>query len=226
MPPSKAIKLGLVDDHKLFRKGLISLIEIVGAHYEILFEANNGLDLQQKIDKNNQPDIILMDVNMPGMDGFASVLWLQGHFPAIKVLIVSMVEKEETIVRMLKLGVKGYLCKDVEPKELGEALQAVANKGFYYTDFITGKLVHSLRSDHDDTLKHSGLDLMNDREKEFLQLACSEMTYHEIAEKMFLSPKTIDGYRNSLFEKLNVKSRVALVMYAIKNRIVKVDWDY
>jgi DNA-binding NarL/FixJ family response regulator len=220
------IKLALVDDHKLFRKGLISLIEMVSDQYTILFEANNGLDLQQKIDKNNLPDIILMDVNMPGMDGFASVQWLKDLYPAVRVLIVSMVEKEETIVRMLKLGVKGYLCKDVEPKELGEALQAIMNKGFYYTDFITGKLVHSLRNDHVTAPKSQGIDTMNDREKEFLQLACSEMTYNEIAGKMFLSPKTIDGYRNSLFGKLEVKSRVGLVMFAIKNKIVKVDWDY
>jgi two-component system invasion response regulator UvrY len=220
------IKLGLVDDHKLFRKGLISLIEMVSADCVIQFEANNGLDLQKKIDPNDPPDIILMDVNMPGMDGFASVQWLKDNFPGIKVLVVSMVEKEETIVRMLKMGVKGYLCKDVEPQELGEALQAIANKGVYYTDFVTGKLVHSLQNNHSDTAKSPGVDLMNDREKEFLQLACSEMTYNEIAGKMFLSPKTIDGYRNSLFEKLCVKSRVGLVMFAIKNRIVKVDWEY
>jgi two-component system invasion response regulator UvrY len=219
-------KLALVDDHKLFRKGLISLIELVCSDCVILFEADNGLDLQQKIDKDNLPDIVLMDVNMPGMDGFTSVQWLQAKYPSIKVLVVSMVEKEETIVRMLRLGIKGYLCKDVEPKELGEALRAVANKGYYYTDFITGKLVHSLQNEDAGKSKSNGFDEINDREKEFLQLACSEMTYHEIADKMFLSPKTIDGYRNSIFEKLNVKSRVGMVMYAIKNRIVKVDWDY
>jgi DNA-binding NarL/FixJ family response regulator len=225
-PVASSIKLALVDDHKLFRKGLISLIEMAGTKHTILFEADNGFDLQRKIEKNNLPDVILMDVNMPGMDGFASVQWLQENYPTIKILVVSMIEKEETIVRMLRLGVKGYLCKDVEPKELGDALNAVANKGFYYTDFITGKLVHSLQNVGDDTHKHPGADQMNDREKEFLQFACSEMTYHEIADKMFLSPKTIDGYRNSLFEKLNVKNRVGLVLYAIKNRIVKFDWDY
>jgi DNA-binding NarL/FixJ family response regulator len=162
-----------------------------------------------------------MDVNMPGMDGFASVQWMNENFPLVKVLVISMIEKEEIIVRMLKLGVKGYLCKDVEPKELGEALQAVANKGFYYTDFITGKLVHSLQHDHPDNEKPAALRMMNDREKDFLQLACSEMTYNEIAAKMFLSPKTIDGYRNSLFEKLNVKSRVGLALFAVKHGLVQ-----
>lgn len=221
-----SIKLALIDDHKLFRKGLISLIEMVCNDCTILFEADNGIDLQNKLKKDSLPDIILMDVNMPGMDGFASVEWLRNNYPGIKVLVVSMVEKEETIVKMLKLGVKGYLCKDVEPKELAEALHAVANKGFYFTDFITGKLVHSLQSEGIEKPALVRMDQMNDREKQFLQLACSEMTYHEIADKMFLSPKTIDGYRNALFEKLHVKSRVGLVMFAIKNRMVKVDWDY
>lgn len=221
MPAKPAATLALVDDHTLFRKGLISLIEMVSNDYSILFEADNGVDLQRKLDKNNPPGLILMDVNMPGMDGFASVQWLKDNHPLIKVLIVSMIEKEETIVRMLKLGVKGYLCKDVEPKELGEALHSVLNKGFYYTDFITGKLVHSLQLGHPENDSSNGLHLMNEREKDFLQLACSEYTYNEIAAKMYLSPKTIDGYRNSLFEKLNVKSRVGLALYAVKHGLVQ-----
>lgn len=223
MPFSSSINIAIVDDHKLFRKGLISLIEMVNKNCVILFEADNGLDLQSKIDTTNLPDIVLMDVNMPGMDGFSSVQWLKENYPAIKVLVVSMIEKEETIVRMLKLGVKGYLCKDVEPKELGEALIAVANKGFYYTDFITGKLVHSLQNDHATPREQISMNHINNQESEFLQLACSEMTYVQIADKMSLSPKTIDGYRNSLFEKFSVKSRVGLVLFAIKNRIVSLD---
>lgn len=218
------VNLALVDDHKLFRKGLISLIELVNTKYHILFEADNGVDLQQKIDAKNLPNIILMDVSMPKMDGFASVEWLKEKYPTVKVLVVSMVEKEETIVKMLKLGVKGYLCKDVEPKELGEALEAVNNKGYYYTDFITGKLVHSLQNGNVEKQKELEINPINNQEKQFLELACSELTYAEIADKMCLSPKTIDGYRNSLFEKLKVKSRVGLVLFAIKNRMV--NWDY
>ncbi len=221
MPPIVSIKLGVVDDHKLFRKGLISLIELVNKDYIILFEADNGFDLQNKINKNNLPDIVLIDVNMPGMDGYASVEWLRGEHPGVKILVVSMIEKEEAIVRMLRLGVKGYLCKDVEPEELGEALCAIANKGFYYTDFITGKLVHSLQNPREENQKAKGIDQMNDQERKFLKLACSELTYHEIADKMFLSPKTIDGYRNSLFEKLEVKSRVGLALFAVKHGLVQ-----
>ncbi|GHN02293.1 DNA-binding response regulator [Cytophagales bacterium WSM2-2] len=223
MTSKNSIKLAIVDDHRLFRKGLISLIKMVNEDCSILFEADNGTDLQQKINSSDLPDIILMDVNMPGMDGFASVLWLTENYPSVKILIVSMVEKEEIIVRMLKLGVKGYICKDVEPKELNEALIAVFNKGYYYTDFITGKLIHSLQQPQAESRKSIATDLINDQEKQFLNLACSEMTYAEIADRMCLSPKTIDGYRNSLFEKLAVKSRVGLVLYAIKNGFVPFD---
>jgi two-component system, NarL family, invasion response regulator UvrY len=216
------IKLALVDDHKLFRKGLISLIEMVNASHSILFEADNGLDLQKKIDPKNLPDIILMDINMPSMNGFASVEWLNKNYPLVKVLVVSMIEKEESIVQMLKLGVKGYLGKDVEPTELAEALQSIMNKGFYYTDFITGKLVHSLQHNDDEIVKKGDLlKLMTEREKEFLQMACTEITYNEMAEKLFLSPKTIDGYRNTLFDKLKVKSRVGLVIFAVKHGLVE-----
>ena len=186
MPGKQLMRLALVDDHKLFRKGLINLIEIVCSECIILFEADNGADLQRKLTRANEPDIIIMDINMPQIDGFASVQWLNENFPLVKILVVSMIEKEESVVRMLKLGVKGYLGKDVEPVALGEALDAIMNKGFYYTDFITGKLVHSLQNDkHTDHKKRETLLSMNDREKEFLRLACSELTYNEIAAQMF-----------------------------------------
>ncbi len=217
---AEILKLGIVDDHRLFRKGLITLIELAHPKCEILFEADNGLDLQRKLIKKNLPEIIIMDVNMPGMDGFASAQWLKENYPDIKILVVSMVEKEETIVRMLKLGVKGYLSKDVEPQELGEALRSIMNRGFYYTDYLTGKLVMSIQSEGVGKQKLDKLPQMNEREKLFLELACSELTYNEIADKMFLSPKTIDGYRNSLFEKLNVKSRVGLALYAVRHGLV------
>lgn len=213
--------LALVDDHTLFRKGMINLIATVNSDYKILFEADNGIDLQKKISVDNQPDILLMDINMPHMDGFATVEWMRENYPLVNILVVSMVQKEESIVRMLKLGVKGYVCKDIEPWELGEALQSIANKGFYYTDFITGKLVHSLQITGTDLAHAALLPPMNDRETAFLKLACSEFTYNEIASQMYVSPKTVDGYRNTLFEKLNVKSRVGLALYAVKHGLVQ-----
>ncbi len=213
---TRPIKVGLVDDHTLFRRGLASLFAMANKDIRIIFEANNGLELKDKIDPSDPPDIITMDINMPGMNGFSSVEWLMNRFPSVRILIVSMIEKEETIIRMLRLGVKGYLSKDVEPEILAEAINAIMDRGFYYTDFITGKLVHSLQSPNTS----NPIQLMNDREKAFLSLACSEFTYHEIAAKMYLSPKTIDGYRKSLFEKLNVKSRVGLALFAVRTGLV------
>lgn len=219
MPHEQPTKLALVDDHTLFRKGLISLIKMVDVNYQILFEADNGLDLKEKIDKDDLPDLIIMDVNMPDMDGFASVEWLNENYPQINILVLSMIEKEDSIIRMLKLGVKGYLSKDVEPKELGEALDAILKKGFYYTDFITGKLVHSIQHE-DKKLLSEKFKQISDREREFLKYACTDLTYNEIASKMFLSPKTIDGYRDALFNKLKVKNRVGLALFAVSNGIV------
>lgn len=222
MPANPSMRLALVDDHTLFRKGLISLIKMVCFDCTILLEADNGKDLQQKISKTNEPDIILMDINMPHMDGFETVQWLQTHFPQVKILVVSMVEKEESILRMLKMGVRGYLSKDVEPAELGAALAAIMNKGFFYTDFITGKLVLAIQNeDTGEITNETALNILNLREKEFLKLACSELTYGEIATHMFLSPKTIDGYRTTLFEKLKVKSRVGMALYAVKYGLVQ-----
>lgn len=211
------IAIALVDDHRLFRKGLLGLIEMVDDQVDVLFEADNGLDMQKKLQSDNLPDIILMDINMPEMDGFESVGWLNRNYPKIKVLVVSMVENEDSIIRMLKLKVKGYLSKDVEPAELGAALKAIMSKGFYYTDFITGKLVHTLQNEQEKEM----LVTLNEKEKKFIQLACSELTYNDIAAEMFVSPKTIDGYRNNLFEKLLVKSRVGLALYAVKHGLVK-----
>ncbi|MEO6720527.1 MAG: response regulator transcription factor [Ferruginibacter sp.] len=142
------MRLALVDDHVLFRKGLISLIEAANPNFTIVLEANNGIDLRQKLTKHNTPDIILVDINMPQMDGFACVQWLHDNFRHIKVIVVSMVDQEETILRMYKLGVKAYLTKTVEPEDLRKVLKDVmANyKGFYYTDLSTGELNHFLPS--------------------------------------------------------------------------------
>ncbi len=194
---------------------------MLGPQYTVIFEADNGKDLQTKLTPENAPDILLLDINMPEMDGFSTVKWLNVHYPLIKTLVVSMIEKEETVVNMLKLGIKGYLCKDVEPKELSEALHSVYNKGFYYTDFITGKLLYSIQQDGEGYSGGLTSASFNDREREFLKLVCSELTYNDIAVKMSLSPKTIDGYRNALFEKLNIKSRVGLALYAVKHGLVQ-----
>ena len=215
-----SIKVALVDDHQLFRKGLAELINSF-PHYIVFIEAANGVELQKIIHPQNLPDIIIMDVNMPGMDGFEAMQWLHNYYPVIPVLALSMLNDENTIIRMLKLGVKGYLVKDAHPNELHDAMNALIKNGFFYTDFVTGKLIHSLNNDKENN-NHSVSSDLTEREINFLRLCCSELSYKEIAEQLYVSPRTVDGYRENLFEKLNVKSRAGLILFTIKNGIVTV----
>ena len=214
-------KIALTDDHVLLRNGLASLLEDLD--YEVLFEADNGQDLIRKLNPGELPDVVLMDINMPQMDGYETTRWLKINHPGVRVLALSMYNDENAIIRMLKSGARGYILKDSDPAELKAALQALISKGFYHSELVTGKLIHTIN--HMDDTDHSSVkDVLglNDREIEFLKLVCTELTYKEIAEKMFLSPRTIDGYRDALFEKLGLKSRVGLVLFAIRNGIVNV----
>jgi two-component system, NarL family, invasion response regulator UvrY len=206
------IKVVLVDDHILLRNGLRGLIDSFN-NCTVLYEANNGRDFISKLKAEEIPDIVLMDINMPEMDGYETTLWIKDHHPEIKVLALSMYDNENAIIRMLRAGVKGYILKDCDPSELKYAINSIITSGFYYTENVTGKLISIVsKKDNDDEL--------NDREIAFLKLVCSELTYKEIADKMYKGVRTIDGYRDALFEKLNVKTRVGLVLYAIKNGIV------
>ncbi|MBK7376967.1 MAG: response regulator transcription factor [Chitinophagaceae bacterium] len=212
--------IALADDHSLLRISLAQLVESLGN--TVLFEANNGKEFQEKLDKKNLPEIVLMDINMPEMDGFQTTQWLKTNHPDVKVLALSMYDNETSIIRMLKCGARGYILKDSEPAELKAAIHALMDKGFYYSDLVSGKLMHAINKMDDDGEGLKNLVPLNDRETEFLKYSCTELTYKEIADKMFVSPRTIDGYRDVLFEKLHVKTRVGLVMYAIKNGIVNV----
>ena len=207
--------LALVDDHVLLRNGLASLVRNLG--YTVLFEADNGTELATKLAQNGIPDIVLMDINMPVQDGYAATSWLKDTHPDVKVLALSMYDDETSIIRMLKSGAKGYVLKDSEPEELKMAIDSITRKGFYYSELVTGRLMRTIT---DENGKSNNGQKLTDREIEFLKLACTEMTYKEIADKMYLSPRTIDGYRDALFEKLDIKTRVGLVLYAIRNNIV------
>jgi two-component system invasion response regulator UvrY len=217
--PMNEIKVVLADDHVLLRNGLASLINSFGG-YKVLFEANNGKDFIAQLKPATAPDIVLLDINMPEMDGYETALWLKKNYPLVKVLALSMYDNENAIIRMFKAGAKGYILKDCDPSELRMALDSINRKGFYYSEMVTGRLIHTINQLDEEDNAVKNLIQLNDRELEFLKLACSELTYKEIADRMFLSPRTIDGYRDALFEKLAVKTRVGLVMYAIKNGIV------
>jgi DNA-binding NarL/FixJ family response regulator len=213
--------IALVDDHILLRNGLASLLQDLD--YEVVFEADNGRHFIDKLKTHQAPDIVLMDINMPEMDGYDTTLWLKKNYPDVKVLALSMYDDENAVIRMLKNGAKGYILKDNEPSELKAAIQALSTKGFYHSDLVTGTLIHTINH-LDDPENASVKEVLglNDRELDLLKLLCTEMTFKEIAEKMNLSPRTIDGYRDTLLAKLDCKSRVGLVIFAIKNGIVVV----
>ncbi|HMH23052.1 MAG TPA: response regulator transcription factor [Puia sp.] len=213
--------VALVDDHVLLRNGLAGLIRSFG-EYAILFEAHNGTDFIRQLKPRYLPELVLLDINMPEMDGYETALWLKRNFPEVKILALSMYDTDNSIIRMLKNGAKGFILKDIEPCELKIALDSVIRKGFYYSEMVTGKLIHTINSLDEPEQKVRHLLTLNEREIEFLKMVCTELTYKEIADQMYLSPRTIDGYRDSLFEKLNVKTRVGLVLYAIRNGVVSI----
>jgi DNA-binding NarL/FixJ family response regulator len=213
-------KIALADDHTLLRNGLASLVQNFG--YSVVAEADNGQELIDKITAGAEAELILMDINMPGKDGYETTLWLKENYPDVKVLALSMYDDETAIIRMLKSGAKGYILKDSEPGELRTAMESVLNKGFYYSEMVTGRLMRTITDMDDEQSSTKKLLNLSDREVDFLKFACSEMTYKEIASQMHLSPRTIDGYRDALFEKLDIKTRTGLAIYAIKNGVVKI----
>ena len=212
----------LVDDHVLLRNGLASLIRGFG-RFDVLFEASDGKDLIRQLRISRRPDIILLDVCMPEMDGYETACYLRHHYPEIRILALSMSDTDSSIVRMLKNGAKGYILKDIDSSGLQRALESVVEKGYYYSEMVTEKLIDTISQIDEPEQRLRDLLLLNERELEFMKLVCTEWTYKEIADRMYLSPRTIDGYRDALFEKLNVRTRVGLAMYAVKNGIVNLD---
>lgn len=218
----KTTFVALADDHALIRNGLANLIDTF-AGFKVILQASNGQELLDALKPKLLPGIVLMDINMPKKDGYEATKLLRKLYPEIKVLAVSVYDNEEAIIRMIKNGACGYILKDSEPEELQLALNEIVKKGYYHSELVTNQMLKIIRQDAgNDDYKLPSIRL-NDREIEFLKLACSELTYKEIADKMFLSPRTIDGYRDALFEKLKVKTRVGLVLYTIKNSIVSID---
>jgi len=210
----ETLQIALVDDHSLFRSGIAALVNDLKG-YSILFEASDGQEFIRKISPKLKPDIVLLDINMPQMDGIATAKWLRSNYPSIHIIVLSMFEDAEKVLAMVKLGVKGYLLKDSDPDEFEQALKNVARNEVYFPSFVTRHLISNINKPV-DPIK------LNTREIEFLKLSGTELTYKEIADQMCVSVRTVDGYRDQLFEKLEIKSRVGLVLYAIKNKLIEI----
>jgi two-component system invasion response regulator UvrY len=211
-------KIAIADDHVLVRKALARLINTFEG-YAVFFEVDNGTELKKQIIETGLPDIVLMDINMPNGNGYDTTSWLHRNYPIVKVLALSMLSDEEVIIKILRLGAKGYILKTMEPEELKVALDAVMKNDFYLPEIISGKVITGLQ--HNADLEKKEI-VLNEKERIFLQLLSTEMTYKEIAAKMGVSPRMIDGYKSALCEKFLVKTRVGLVMYAVKNRLIEI----
>ena len=220
--PSPPAKLAIVDEHILVRKGIAQLIRSAPDRFEVIIEAGNGNELIAQFPplRKDQPDIVITDIRMPHKDGFETVHWLKMNHPHVKIAVLTMFDDERSVLRMLKLGVDGYLTKNMEPEHLLAGLQSLRDKGFCYSEFISGTLWHSLKNEKTGLSPHDIWLSLSEKEKTFVKHTCSELTYNEIAGEMGLSLKTIDGYRNNLFTRFKVRNRVGLVLYAIKNEII------
>ncbi|MEO5948608.1 MAG: response regulator transcription factor [Chitinophagaceae bacterium] len=216
--PSIKIKVALADDHVLLRNALASLIDNFG-DCKVIHHSGTGKELTESIEAGTVPDVVILDLNMPNMNGFETAEWLQNNYPAIPVLMLTMYDSELSMIKLLQTGVKGFLKKDVHPSELNFAIHSVVQSGFYYSNHSTGKLVNLFRNNPDG---NTGLQkaLLTDQELNFLKLACSDLTYKEIAQRMGLNPRSVDTLRDGLFIKLDVKSRVGLAMVAIRHGVV------
>lgn len=211
------INIGLVDDHQLFSKSLEMMLKSFKG-FTVVVDAMNGADLKAKI-KNISivPDILLIDVNMPIMNGVSTAKWVKQNYPAIKCAALSMNDNDQSIIDMFKAGCCAYLFKDTNPSEFEIALNQIFNKGYYNSDHLRTNYSRLLVASHQKDGSH-----FREREKEFLELACTDMTYKQIAELMKLSERTIDGYRESIFEKFNVQSRTGMALEAIRRGLVKI----
>ncbi|MEO1259288.1 MAG: response regulator transcription factor [Bacteroidota bacterium] len=219
------IKLAIADDQKLFLKGLKFIIQTF-ENVEIVAEANDGQELLDKIELAH-PDVVLSDIKMPGMDGIEATKIIKSRYPEIKVILLTMYDDERLISHVMEIGANGYLLKDEDSEVVQEAIHSVMEKGFYFNDYVSRALLKQVKSKNKlsptEILSNSPQMNLSPRELEVLQLICQEMSTNEIAEKLFISARTVEGHRKKLLEKTEVKNVAGLVIYAVKNKLVDLE---
>lgn len=210
-PMNSTIRIGIADDHQLFVKSISSLLSAIGG-FQVVLEASNGQVLLDELSKSNAlPDIILLDVNMPLMNGLETAATLIKTYPLIKVVALSMNTDDTSLIGMIRNGCCSYLMKDISPAELQKALQEVYTKGYYNTECMQLNM-HKL-------ITQNTQDLFSEKELQFIRLACSDDTYREIAQQMNVSERSVDMYREKVFEKLGVSSRTGMALEAVRRKI-------
>lgn len=215
----KKIRYVIADDHKIFRQGVIfSLADF--DNLELAGEAENGRELIDLIPEV-KPDVVLMDLRMPEMDGIEATQYLHHHYPDMRVLVLSMYDDEKFIVHLMESGAAGYLLKNAEPDEIRMAIEAVFTNGYYFTDLINRAMLKKIVTHKQFKPSFNNDIQLTDREVEVLRLICEEYTAPEIAKMIYLSPRTVEGVRSKLTEKIGVKNIAGLVMFAVRNGLVK-----
>lgn len=217
------IRIAIADDEALFRKGLQHLIEDFEG-MEVILEADNGRHLLDQLAVADvPPDVLLLDMNMPEMNGVEAAKALQKQYPSIRIIVLSTYYSKKFIINMIELGASSYLPKNSLPEEVEKTIQEVYEKNFSYTD----KVMAVIRENMIKKTKPRPVftvDLTS-RETEILQLICEQYTATEIGEKLFISPRTVEGHRNNLLQKLNCRNTAGLVVYAIQNQVVNIAID-
>jgi len=215
MNERELINIAVVEDVVILRKGVCRILASF-PEFNIQLEAGNGREFIDNLrEKDQKVDVCLLDINMPEMDGHATILALKKDWPDIKVLVLSIYDDDYNIIRMLRNGANGYILKTCAPEELRHALLEVYHQGFYHSDLVNSHLLHLLHTKSTD-----GAGSLSEKDFQFLSYCCSELTYKEIAEIMKLSPRTVEGYRDTLCEKLSIRSRTGLVIYALRIGVV------
>lgn len=213
------ITYAIADDHEVFRKGL-QLVLRDDDRLKFLFEAENGFALMKLLEQK-QPDVMLLDLKMPVMDGFAAAREIRRLYPVMKILILTMYDEEHLIVHMLEAGANGYLLKNADPEEIRKAIATVMENDYYFNDLVSGAMLKNLVQKNIAVPQFRSSVVLTEKELKVLELICQECTSSEIGEKVFLSPRTVEGIRAGIMEKIGARNIAGLVMYAVKNGIVR-----
>lgn len=220
-PAADVVRIALIDDHILIRDGLAEIVRSF-EQCKVVLLARHGIELIEKLQPDNLPQLAILDLNMPLLDGFETSRWLRENYPQIRILILSMHDSDIALIQLLQVGVRGFIRKDMHPRELKEAIQAVMESGYYYSSNRTGKTVIQFKKQEEPDYEAFG-PALTDNELAFLKLAAADLTYKEIAQRLCISPRTVDNYRDSLFLKLGVNSRIGLAIYAIRGGLANLD---
>jgi len=213
--------IAIIDDHELLRAGLVEIITDF-EEFQVVASFNNGKLLLDFLKSNPPPDIVLLDINMPIMNGYETADWIKLNLFDTKVLVLSMLENDGAIIRMLKNGARGYILKDSSPQDFKSALIAIIDSGYFINEIVSNRMIHYINKSDSSDISISPVHKLSINELCFLQHVCSDKKYKDIAKEMNLSPRTIDTYRDNLFKKLQVKNRTGLALFAIRNKLVEI----